>query len=106
MDSTTSGEGPRWPGGRLGPISIGRVAPATEIGPWSILVGLLLLCAAKGCWFVSGLTVPPDPDIVRDLGFVRGAMHGYLFGDPSSEGAWRWYPPLVHWIAAAMVSLL
>ncbi len=71
---------------------------------WSrlILAGLLAACLAKGLLFSTGLTVPPDADIVRDLGFIQGILDGNLFGDPAHQGAWRWYPPLIHAMAAAI----
>ena len=73
--------------------------------PWIIVALLLSLCAAKGIWFTRGLTVPDDPDTIRDLGFIQGILDGNLAGDPSSGGAWRWYPPLVHAVAAAVIHL-
>ena len=76
-----------------------------RLQPWMVLLPLLGLCLAKGLWFTAGLTVPPDLDIVRDLGFIQGLHDGNLFGDPVSPAGWRWYPPLVH-LAAAAVSFL
>ena len=52
-----------------------------------------------------GLTVPPDEDIVRDIGFIQGMLDGNWFGDPIHFIASRWYPPLFHALAAAVVWL-
>ncbi|MBD0273938.1 MAG: hypothetical protein ICV73_18680 [Acetobacteraceae bacterium] len=68
------------------------------------LLAVLALCLARGLWFTHGLTVPPDDDITRDLGFIQGILDGDLFGDPHNAGAWRWYPPLVHALAAAALA--
>jgi hypothetical protein len=73
--------------------------------PWMVLAALLLLCAVRGVWFAHGLTVPTDADTVRDIGFIRGIMDGNAWGDPAIAGAWRWYPPLFHAIAAGVAFL-
>ena len=73
--------------------------------PWFILACLLALCAARGVWFAHGLTVPTDADTVRDIGFIRGILDGNAWGDPAIAGAWRWYPPLFHAIAAGVAFL-
>lgn len=68
--------------------------------PETTLVPLLLaLCLARGLWFAGGLPVPTDADTVRDIGFIQGVVDGNWFGDPAIAGAWRWYPPLIHWLA-------
>ena len=73
--------------------------------PWLVLAALLLLCCARGVWLVHGLTVPIDADTVRDIGFIRCIMDGNAWGDPAIAGAWRWYPPLFHAIAASVAVL-
>jgi len=75
-----------------------RLNPA----PWLVLAALLLLCLTRGVWFTHGLTVPTDADTVRDIGFIRGILDGNAWGDPAIGGAWRWYPPLFHAIAAGV----
>ena len=74
--------------------------------PSVVVVALLLVCAAKGIWMSAGVQVPPDPDTVRDLGFIQGFLDGNWFGDPMTAGAWRWYPPLLHGLAALVVAAL
>lgn len=76
-----------------------------DLRPWLCLAVLLALCAARGAWFTAGLGVPPDEDILRDLGFIQGLLDGNWFGDPIHAGAWRWYPPLVHALAAGVAWL-
>jgi hypothetical protein len=88
-----------------GPAFGGRTAVAT-ITP-GVVVGLLLLaCCVKGLCSIAGVGVPPDPDTVRDLGFIQGFLDGNWFGDPAIAGAWRWYPPLLHALAALVVGVL
>ena len=65
----------------------------------------MLLCACRGLWFTHGLTVPIDVDTVRDIGFIRGILDGNAWGDPMIAGAWRWYPPLFHALAAGFCYL-
>jgi hypothetical protein len=69
--------------------------------PWIGLILLLMLCLARGLWLNRGLVGPGYFDEFRDAGFVQGILDGNLFGDPTSENAWRWYPPLIHLLAAA-----
>jgi hypothetical protein len=86
----------------------GTIAPprfAAWLRPWMCVTALLIVCAAKGVWFTLGMEVPPDEDIVRDLGFIQGILDGNWFGDPTNQGAWRWYPPLLHGLAAAGVAI-
>jgi len=71
----------------------------------ALLLALFALCLARGLWYVHGLSVPPDDDMIRDLGFIQGLLDGNAFGDPTNAGAWRWYPPLAHALAAAAVRL-
>jgi hypothetical protein len=65
------------------------------------LILLLTLCLARGLWLSRGLVGPGYFDEFRDAGFAQGIPDGNLFGDPTSENAWRWYPPLIHLLAAA-----
>ena len=74
----------------------------SDFRPWLVLAALLLLCLARGVWFTHGLTVPTDADTVRDIGFIRGILDGNAWGDPDIGGAWRWYPPLFHALAAGV----
>ena len=71
-----------------------------------MIVALLLVCAVKGAWLSAGVVVPPDPDTVRDLGFVQAVRDGNWFHDPTTGGAWRWYPPLLHDLAALVTGAL
>jgi hypothetical protein len=80
-------------------------APSTLIWQWGLVGLLLVLCLAKGVSFVHGLVVPPDEDMVRDISFIQATLDGNVFGDPTNFGALRWYPPLVHIIAAGLVWL-
>jgi hypothetical protein len=43
--------------------------------------------------------------MVRDISFIQATLDGNVFGDPTNFGALRWYPPLVHIIAAGLVWL-
>jgi hypothetical protein len=52
------------------------------------------------------LVRPPDIDSLRDVGFIQGFLDGNWFGDPAYAGEWRYYPPLVHALAASLVRLL
>jgi hypothetical protein len=76
------------------------------MAPAMVVAGLLLACCAKGLWVTINVEVPPDPDTVRDIGFIQGFLDGNWLGDPSTAGAWRWYPPLLHGVAAILVSAL
>jgi hypothetical protein len=75
------------------------------LGCYLAVTLLLCFCGARGYWLVRGLPFPPYSDSLRDLGFIRGIVDGNLFGDPTNAGAWRWYPPLLHFIGAAAVKL-
>src|ERR1700712_2711236 len=68
-----------------------------------VVRALLLVCCVKGIWATVGVEVPPDPDTVRDLGFIQGFLDGNWLGDPAIAGAWRWYPPLLHGVAALII---
>ncbi len=70
-----------------------------------VVCGLILLCALKGAWLTTGIEVPPDADTIRDIGFIQGLLDGNLLGDPAVAGAFRWYPPLVHGLAALALRL-
>lgn len=84
------------------PLPLARL---TRLRPWMVLAALLAVCLAKGLWFAHGLAVPTDADIVRDIGFIQGLRDGNWFGDPAQAGAWRWYPPLLHALAAGVAGL-
>ena len=77
----------------------------SDRAPWWGLAALILLCAGRGLWFTHGLAVPVDVDTVRDIGFIRGILDGNAWGDPMIAGAWRWYPPLFHALAAGICYL-
>jgi len=67
------------------------------------VLGLLLaLCLAHGLWVTRGLTVPPDLDALRDIGFAQALLDGNWFGDPAYAGAVRYYPPLVPALGATL----
>jgi len=74
--------------------------------PGRVVAALLLVCAVKGAWLTAGVVVPPDADTVRDLGFIQGVRDGNWFHDPATGGAWRWYPPLLHDLAALITGTL
>ena len=61
--------------------------------PWIVLALLLGLCLLEGLQATAGLDRPPDPDSLRDVGFIQGFLDGNWLGDPVN-GEWRWYPPL------------
>ena len=73
--------------------------------PWSILLLLLIRCAVEGLQATAGLEAAPDIDSWRDVGFIQGFLDGNWFGDPAYAGEWRWYPPLLHGLAALGVWL-
>jgi hypothetical protein len=69
--------------------------------PWIVLLVLLTVCLAHGLWVVRGLgSYAAILDAYRDAGFVQGFLDGNLGGDPSIDGAKRYYPPLLHALAA------
>src|SRR5262245_1984858 len=70
--------------------------------PWMAVGALLSLCALHGINVQRGVQVPADTDSLRDLGFIQGLLDGNYWGDPSYAGEWRYYPPLVHIIIAAI----
>ena len=74
--------------------------------PGRVVAALLLVCVVKGAWLSAGVVVPPDPDTVRDLGFIQGVRDGDWFHDPTTGGALRWYPPLLHDLAALLTGAL
>ena len=76
---------------------------AVTIRPGIVVAALLFACLIKGLATTQGVMVPPDPDTVRDLGFIQGFLDGNWFGDPATADAWRWYPPLIHGLAALIV---
>ncbi|MFL6604092.1 MAG: hypothetical protein ACJ8R9_22570 [Steroidobacteraceae bacterium] len=74
--------------------------------PWVVLLVLLSVCVVHGLWVVRGLGgYTALLDTYRDAGFVQGFMDGNLSGDPSIEGAKRYYPPLLHALAALVASI-
>lgn len=88
----------------VGPVPGAPVAGAVAaITPGMIVGALLLACCVKGFLVTAGVEVPPDPDTVRDLGFIQGFIDGNWFGDPAIAGGWRWYPPLLHGLAALVI---
>ena len=78
---------------------------AVRVAPWTLMVALILFCVAKGMLLTAGVSLPVDPDTVRDIGFIRGILDGNLFGDPTIAEAWRWYPPLIHALAALAIAI-
>src|SRR5215471_13170516 len=74
---------------------------ADQTWPWLVLLALLVVCLAHGLWVVRGLgPYAAILDTYRDAGFVQGFLDGNLAGDPSIDGAKRYYPPLFHALAA------
>jgi hypothetical protein len=68
-----------------------------------MLFALLAVCLAHGLWVARGLGMyTAILDTYRDSGFIQGFLDGNLAGDPSIDGAKRYYPPLMHAIAAAV----
>jgi hypothetical protein len=65
--------------------------------------GLIAVCLAKGLWLTHDLRSPAMFDTLRDTGFVQGILDGNLLGDPAIAGAYRYYPPLLHAMAAAVI---
>ena len=70
--------------------------------PWAAVGALLSLCILHGISAQRDVPVPPDIDSLRDLGFIQALLDGNYWGDPSYAGEWRYCPPLVHVIIAAM----
>jgi hypothetical protein len=82
-------------------VKSAHVHPENEpLWPWMGLILLLTLCLARGLWLNRGVVGPGYFDEFRDAGFVQGILDGNLFGDPFPRKAWRWYPPLIHFLAA------
>ena len=74
--------------------------------PWVVLLVLLSICLVHGLWVIRGLgNYTAMLDTYRDAGFVQGFIDGNLSGDPSIEGAKRYYPPLLHALAAVVASI-
>jgi hypothetical protein len=68
-----------------------------------VLLILLVICLVHGLWVVRGLGLyTAILDTYRDAGFVQGFLDGNLDGDPSIEGAKRYYPPVLHALAAVV----
>jgi hypothetical protein len=70
------------------------------VGVFLCLAILIALCALHGFQATTGLSFPPDVDSLRDAGAVQAILDGNWFGDPIYAGEWRWYPPLVPFLAA------
>jgi hypothetical protein len=74
--------------------------------PWIVLLVLLAICLAHALWVVRDLGLyTAILDTYRDAGFVQGFLDGNLGGDPSIEGAKRYYPPLLHALAAGAAAI-
>src|SRR5580658_8951709 len=73
--------------------------------PWIALLGLLVLCVLHGLQTTADVSVPPDPDALRDIGFAQGLLDANWFGDPVSLGEVRHYPPLVPALGAVLAWL-
>jgi hypothetical protein len=68
--------------------------------PWVVLAVALLLCAVHGALTTRGISMPPEQDPLRDIGFAQALLDGNWFGDPSYPGSVRYYPPLLTVLAA------
>jgi hypothetical protein len=80
-----------------------RARACARLWPWAVLLTLLVTCLAHGLWVVRGLGwYTAILDTYRDAGFVQGFLDGNLDGDPSIDGAKRYYPPVLHALAAAV----
>ena len=66
---------------------------AVTIRPGIVVAALLFACLIKGLATTQGVMVPPDPDTVRDLGFIQGFLDGNWFGDPATADAWMTSAP-------------
>jgi hypothetical protein len=93
-----------------GGATMGHVIPPHSdrqfaAGPWIALLGLLGVCVVHGVRTTADVSVPPDPDALRDIGFAQGMLDGNLFGDPVSLGEVRHYPPLVPALGALVARL-
>lgn len=76
---------------------------ASQRWPWIVLGVLLAACLAHGLWVVRDLGLyTAILDTYRDAGFVQGLLDGNFTGDPSIDGALRYYPPMMHVLAAAV----
>jgi hypothetical protein len=73
-----------------------------HLGYYVAVFLLFCFCSVRGYWLLKGLPFPPYQDSIRDVGFINGILAGNLFGDPTNLGAMRWYPPLLHFIFAAV----
>jgi hypothetical protein len=77
-----------------------------RVWPWVVLLLLLAICLAHGLWVIRGLGFHTAIlDTYRDAGFVQGFLDGNFGGDPSIEGAKRYYPPVLHALAAAVAAI-
>lgn len=85
------------------PVLSARMRVLTQVWPWAVLLILLVTCLAHGLWVVRGLGLyTAILDTYRDAGFVQGFLDGNLDGDPSIDGAKRYYPPVLHALAAVV----
>jgi hypothetical protein len=82
-----------------------RSNPRFAAAPWIALLGFLVLCLLHGLWMTRGISAPPDPDALRDIGFAQGMLDGNWFGDPVYLGEIRHYPPLIPALGAALALL-
>jgi hypothetical protein len=74
--------------------------------PWIVLLLLLVVCLVHGLWVIRGLgDYTAILDTYRDAGFVQGFLDGNLSGDPSIDGARRYYPPVLHAMAAIVAAI-
>jgi len=89
----------------MGSMSARSRWSSDRVAPWAALALVLGFCAAHGLAVTAGLARPPNVDNLRDVGAIQGILDGNWFGDPVNAGAWRWYPPLIHAVAAVVVWL-
>lgn len=71
--------------------------------PLLVLLLVLIVCSIRGYATVAGLVRPADWDSFRDIGYIQALLDGNWLGDPLFGGEIRYYPPLMHAIAAAAV---
>ena len=89
-----------------GTIWNGSAVSQREYLPTIIIIALLGVCLMHGLWLVHGLGLHTAlGDTYRDSGFVQGIVDGNWFGDPNINGAWRYYPPLLHALWAVIVRI-
>ena len=90
---------------RVAALNLAVQAPP-RVWPWVVLLVLLAGCLVHGLWIVRELGLyTAIIDTYRDAGFVQGFLDGNLMGDPSIDGAKRYYPPMLHALAAVVASI-